>query len=118
MEDPIHWYHVVTALGVPVTAILAIWWRVDAMFIKPTKEWRKTTEEEHQELKHDYELFKQRVENDLQRGDAAFEKLESKIDKLDETMRMMTQEMIRLRSSLENGMRNAVITGMGDASSK
>ena len=118
------WHLIVGGVGFLSTLLLA-WERVHKIVFLPTKQWRaqskedhEALEKEHQNLRHEYELFRQRVDGDLKRGDAAFDTLQTKIDKVDETMRIMTQEMIRLRSSLENGLRHAVITGIGDAEHK
>ena len=112
MESPIHWYHVVTAMGVPVTAVLAIWWRVDAMFIKPTKEWRKSTEEEQAAIRKEFELYKQKTEMQLASGDKKFEAL----DALNERIHSIEQTLARI----EGKMTNSVWQGVGnpDASTK
>ena len=101
------------ALGL-IALLLGIYGHIYRMWILPTKNWRKEKETEHTELKHEFDLFKQRVENDLERGDVMFEKLEKKIDNLDSTIDCLTKEIIKFRSSLENGLRNTVMRGIGE----
>ena len=99
-------YHIFMLVG-GIAGVFGLIWRT---WLAPIKQWRKDVEEKNTALRHEFELFKQRVDGDLKRGDEKFDTLSDEIHRLSDTISELKETII----SLKTAFKGSVFKGVGE----